>query len=318
MHAPGRRLAASRHGSVDRWSDFRGRCGAAGVAGAREDAGGVDRGGRIDRHGVRLGSASLDRAARRRHLLWQRRRRTLLPGAPARRCVQQRRRPGQCRARLSRGAGDPTENPRGERSRPRADHDEARRAARPRAERCGSRRAPDQGGAIDCEPWRGAARRPARFLPGYGLDGLDEGKAKEALDLAQRAEVAAFGRLAPDAVNKAQRGSAGSPGGAGVLRGGGIETLLRDQSPTTTEERAAVTGLAETMRLRASLLQYSGNVARGLRRYGPPHPAGARRRTGCRFLEHRCALAAIACRQRSDRRRVLRSGRNQRRGDPGL
>ena len=45
------------------------------------------------------------------------------------------------------------------------------------------------------------------------------------------------------------------------MRGGGIDTLLRDQSPTTTEQRAAVTGLAETMRLRATLLQYTGNLA---------------------------------------------------------
>jgi hypothetical protein len=87
-----------------------------------------------------------------------------------------------------------------------------------------------------------------------------EDKTKEALDLAQRAE-AEFGRLAPNAVKNIARGAAGSPGGAGVVRGGGLETLLRDQSPNTTEERAAVSGLAEAMRLRASLLQYTGNMA---------------------------------------------------------
>ncbi len=87
-----------------------------------------------------------------------------------------------------------------------------------------------------------------------------ENKTQEALDLAQRAE-AEFGRLAPDALAKLQRASAGTPGGAGVLRAGGLETLLSDQSPTTTQERAAISGLAEAMRLRATLLQYTGKMA---------------------------------------------------------
>ncbi len=86
-----------------------------------------------------------------------------------------------------------------------------------------------------------------------------ENKTKEALALAQRAEVE-FGRLTPDA-NRLQRGSAGTPGERGILRGGGLESLLKDQSPNTTEERAAVSGLTEAMRLHASLLQYTGNVA---------------------------------------------------------
>jgi CHAT domain-containing protein len=87
-----------------------------------------------------------------------------------------------------------------------------------------------------------------------------EGKTKEALDLAQRAE-AAFARLSPDAVSKMQRGEASTPGRQGVLREGGLETLMSDESPTTTENRAAVSGLAEAMRLRATLLQYTGNMA---------------------------------------------------------
>ena len=105
---------------------------------------------------------------------------------------------------------------------------------------------------------------PAAQLDFYRATALAyEGKAKEALEFAQRAE-AAFGRLAPDAV----KGPAGSPGGvgilhggAGVLRGGTLETLLSDESPNTTEVRAAVSGLAEAMRLRATLLQYTGNAA---------------------------------------------------------
>jgi len=91
-----------------------------------------------------------------------------------------------------------------------------------------------------------------------------EDKTQEALDLAQRAETE-FGRLAPDAAKQAERDTPGGAGilrgGAGLIRGGTLERLMSDQSPNTTEERAAITGLAETMRLRASLLQYSGKVA---------------------------------------------------------
>jgi len=63
-----------------------------------------------------------------------------------------------------------------------------------------------------------------------------ENKTKEALALAQRAEVG-FGRLVPDA-NRLQRGSP-APGCARDFARGGLESLLKDQSPNTTEERAA-------------------------------------------------------------------------------
>ena len=89
-----------------------------------------------------------------------------------------------------------------------------------------------------------------------------QGRTAEALAAAQRAE-AAFGRLAPDAVARGRRAQLprNGPGGAGVLRGAGIESLLSDDSPSTTEQRAAISGLAESMRLHATLLQLSGNTA---------------------------------------------------------
>ena len=89
-----------------------------------------------------------------------------------------------------------------------------------------------------------------------------QGRTAEALAAAQRAE-AAFGHLAPDAVARGRRAQLprNGPGGAGVLRGAGIESLLSDDSPSTTEQRAAISGLAESMRLHATLLQLSGNTA---------------------------------------------------------
>ena len=86
-----------------------------------------------------------------------------------------------------------------------------------------------------------------------------EGKAPEALDFARRAE-AAFARLVPDAAKQMEGGGTGASGGRGALSTSGLATLLSDQSPTTTEGRAAITGLAETMRLRATLLQYTGKL----------------------------------------------------------
>jgi hypothetical protein len=61
-----------------------------------------------------------------------------------------------------------------------------------------------------------------------------QGRTAEALAGAQRAE-AAFARLAPDAVTRGQRAqlSRSGPGGAGVLRGGSIESLLSDDTPNT-------------------------------------------------------------------------------------
>src|SRR5262249_34970369 len=79
-----------------------------------------------------------------------------------------------------------------------------------------------------------------------------EGNSAEAMAEAQRAETA-FMRLAPRAVMRSQR--------APDPRSSGIDTLLSNEAPTSTIERTAITGLAETMRLRASLLQQTGNTA---------------------------------------------------------
>lgn len=98
---------------------------------------------------------------------------------------------------------------------------------------------------------------PAQFdyyravVLGYG------GRTPEALALAQRAE-AEFARLVPDAAARGQRVQVA--GGTGILRGSGVESLLSDESPNATQERGALSGLTEAMRLRATLLQLSGNT----------------------------------------------------------
>jgi CHAT domain-containing protein len=79
-----------------------------------------------------------------------------------------------------------------------------------------------------------------------------EGRSAVAIQEAQRAE-AAFARLAPDAVARTQR--------AAESRTRGVDTLVSDESPASTSERAAITGLAETMRLEASLLLQTGKTA---------------------------------------------------------
>lgn len=78
-----------------------------------------------------------------------------------------------------------------------------------------------------------------------------ESKTGEAMAEAQRAE-AAFARLAPDAAARARS--------AAETRARGLDTVLTDESPASTTERAAVAGLAEAMRLRASLLRQTGNA----------------------------------------------------------
>ncbi|MBV9017427.1 MAG: CHAT domain-containing protein [Alphaproteobacteria bacterium] len=85
-----------------------------------------------------------------------------------------------------------------------------------------------------------------------------EGRNAEALALAQRAE-GEFTRLAPNVTVPAPRGQLA--GHSGTLGGGGVESLLTDQSPNSTQERAALSGLAEATRLHATLLQLSGNTA---------------------------------------------------------
>ncbi len=79
-----------------------------------------------------------------------------------------------------------------------------------------------------------------------------EGRSADAIAEAQRAE-AVFARLAPDAVARTQREADARPRG--------IEALLGDESPASAAERTAITGLAEAMRLRASLLKQVGNTA---------------------------------------------------------
>lgn len=85
-----------------------------------------------------------------------------------------------------------------------------------------------------------------------------EGKSEAAIPLAQTAETE-FVKLAPAAAARAER-SPGSVGGGGISRSG-LETLLTDESANATQERAAISGLAESMRLRATLLQGTGKPA---------------------------------------------------------
>ena len=96
-----------------------------------------------------------------------------------------------------------------------------------------------------------------------------EGRTSEAMMLAQRAETE-FTALAPEAASEMQGGGLASTAAAdrGLLRGAGLVSLISDQTPDTTEGRTAVSGLAETMRLRATLLQFSGRLtqARALAR----------------------------------------------------
>src|SRR5205085_12240115 len=69
-----------------------------------------------------------------------------------------------------------------------------------------------------------------------------QGRTAEALASAQRAE-AAFTRLAPDAVARGQRTQLARGGSsAATLSRGGVEGLLNDETPNTTQERAAVSG----------------------------------------------------------------------------
>ncbi|HEX3885027.1 MAG TPA: CHAT domain-containing tetratricopeptide repeat protein [Stellaceae bacterium] len=84
-----------------------------------------------------------------------------------------------------------------------------------------------------------------------------EGKTDEAMELSQRAETE-FTHLAPTNVARLEHAQLASAGASGVLRGGGVQDLLTDESPNATQERAAISGLAESMRLRATLLQQTG------------------------------------------------------------
>lgn len=88
-----------------------------------------------------------------------------------------------------------------------------------------------------------------------------EGKTGPALARSQAAEDE-FSRLVPEAASRADRVAAqGGPGGAGILRGASLASVLTDESPTATQDRAAVSGLGEAMRLRATLLHDSGKRA---------------------------------------------------------
>ena len=85
---------------------------------------------------------------------------------------------------------------------------------------------------------------------------------EEATRYVQRAETE-FARLAPEALGRTGR----EPGtGGGVVRGGMAVSRGEATGPAGTdvvansEERAAVLGLAETMRLHATLLQFSGRM----------------------------------------------------------
>ena len=85
---------------------------------------------------------------------------------------------------------------------------------------------------------------------------------EEATRYVQRAETE-FARLAPEALGRTGR----EPGtGGGVVRGGMAVSRGETTGPAGTdvvansEERAAVLGLAETMRLHATLLQFSGRM----------------------------------------------------------
>jgi CHAT domain-containing protein len=76
-----------------------------------------------------------------------------------------------------------------------------------------------------------------------------EGKPDQALQQARVAEEA-FARLVPDAVARAKSPKA--------ITTTGFEAVLNEESPTATQERTALSGLAEAMRLHATLLLQAG------------------------------------------------------------
>jgi CHAT domain-containing protein len=82
-----------------------------------------------------------------------------------------------------------------------------------------------------------------------------EGKIPAAIVLAERAE-AEFTALAPQAAAEAEGNSVGAVGDRGSLA-----SLVSDQTPAISEQQTAVQGLAEAMRLHATLLQFSGRFA---------------------------------------------------------
>jgi CHAT domain-containing protein len=89
------------------------------------------------------------------------------------------------------------------------------------------------------------------------------GNPSEAIRFVQRAE-AGFARLAPEALASGKRGpeiGGGAARGGVALSQGEVERLVGDTTVATSEEQAATLGFAEAMRLHATLLQLSGQLA---------------------------------------------------------